>query len=163
MSNEALCRCCYVDTKGHPTIGIGYNLDQPGADVIMRRYGLNVTAVKQDCYEHTAKHCLTQANALDLFNTISYPDKVGCVDRFVSGLPPTVKAAVVDMAFGGCSSLQGYHKMKDALMKRDWKRAADESTESDWCGIVGAARCQMDHRCIASGSKLIAIFNKIHI
>ena len=33
--------CVYKDTKGHPTIGIGYNLDNPGAPQAIAAVGAN--------------------------------------------------------------------------------------------------------------------------
>ena len=33
--------CVYKDTMGHPTIGIGYNLDNPGAPAAIAAVGAN--------------------------------------------------------------------------------------------------------------------------
>ncbi len=38
--------CVYIDTMGHPTIGIGFNLDRSDAKTICARHGINYDAVR---------------------------------------------------------------------------------------------------------------------
>lgn len=38
--------CVYIDTMGHPTIGIGFNLDRSDARSICSKYGINYDAIR---------------------------------------------------------------------------------------------------------------------
>lgn len=154
MYNEGECLCCYYDTKNIPTIGIGFNLQRKDAAYIMKKYNLTLENVLKDCTDKTTNNCLTAANAEDLFNTISYPEVGPCVDKYAPGLPPVVRAAVMDVAFAGCATLNKFVKMQTALKKRDWKTAANELRNSDWCEQVGSNRCNSDYNCIASRNSM---------
>lgn len=50
-SAEGVRRCTYTDTTGHKTIGIGYNLDQPGARQELENVGANFDQVVLGNYE----------------------------------------------------------------------------------------------------------------
>ena len=54
--------CVYVDTTGHKTIGIGYNLDQGGAKEMIESVGANF----EDIY--SGKSCLTQSQVNNIFS-----------------------------------------------------------------------------------------------
>ena len=55
--NEGFCPRCYLDTAkpGHPTIGYGFNLDRVDAKDVLKKYGLTLEDVTNDC---TSKFCL---------------------------------------------------------------------------------------------------------
>ncbi len=38
--------CVYIDTMGHPTIGIGFNLDRSDAPSICSKFGIDYTAIR---------------------------------------------------------------------------------------------------------------------
>lgn len=154
MYNEGECLCCYNDTENIPSIGIGFNLQNSNAADILAKYGLKLADVLQDCADKTTKHCLTQEAVEEIFNTLSYPDAERCADSFVPGLPTVKRAAIIDMAFMGCTRLNGFVKMQAALKNQDWKTAGAELKDSKWCGQVGSNRCGSDYNCIVDDSSM---------
>lgn len=149
MFNEGECLCCYNDTMNIPTIGIGFNLQRRDAANVMAKYNLELSNVLKDCADKTTNYCLTDADAKDIFNTISYQEFGQCVDHWTPGLPPVIRAAIIDVAFAGCGTLHQFVKMQAALNQKDWKTAAAELRNSNWCGQVGSNRCGSDYNCIA--------------
>lgn len=146
--NEGTELCCYRDSKRIPTIGIGFNLKRADAETVMARYNLSLTQVLQDCSKKTKKHCLSYSDVEDIFYTISYPEAESCVERYVAGLPAQKRAAVVDLAFAGCGTLNKFKALKKALLKQDWQRAGDEVKNSAWCRQVKERRCDSVYNCI---------------
>jgi GH24 family phage-related lysozyme (muramidase) len=117
-NNEGKKLCCYYDTKNIPTIGVGFNLQRADASTVMSTYNLVLANVLKDCQQKTNKSCLTDAQADDIFNRISYPEAAVCVDRYVPNLSTTKRAAIIDVAFAGCGTLNKFVKMKAALQKK---------------------------------------------
>lgn len=147
MFNEGKCLCCYYDTKGIPTIGVGFNLQRGDAAQAMLKYNLTLSNVLQDCAGKTTNHCLTEENADDLFS-LTYPEFESCADAFVPNLPATKRAAIVDVAFAGCATLNKFVKMRKALEEEDWNEAAAQLRDSLWCSQVGENRCNSNYNCI---------------
>jgi len=146
--NEGLCLCCYKDTKDIPTIGIGFNLKRTDASQAMSKYNLKLADVLDDCEKKTTKNCLTEAQAEEMFNSKNYPEAEKCVDAYVPNLPAVKRAAVIDVAFAGCATLNKFVNMKAALVKKDWVTAAAELKNSKWCKDVKERRCNADANCI---------------
>ncbi|CAF1168525.1 unnamed protein product [Adineta steineri] len=149
--NEGTRTCCYYDTKGIPTIGVGFNLQRSDATSVMAKYKLKLTDVLADCQKSTKNACLTTAQATDIFNNGNYPEASSCVSRYAPGMPTSVHAALTDIAFAGCGTLNQFVKMKAALVAKQWKTASDELKSSKWCTDVKSTRCGLDVACIASG------------
>ena len=149
--NEGTRLCCYYDTKGIPTIGVGFNLRRSDAARVLAQYKLKLDNVLNDCYYSTRKACLTNAQATGMFNSITYPEASACASSYVSGMPTSVHAALTDVAFAGCGTLNQFLLMKGALNRRDWKSASNELKNSKWCLDVKSTRCNLDATCIASG------------
>ena len=150
--NEGKRLCCYYDTKNIPTIGIGFNLQRTDAAAVMAKYNMKLTDVLKGCTERTYDSCLTSEQADEIFDTISYPEAAACVDRYVPGLPTIKRAAIIDLAFAGCGTLNEFVKMKDALEKREWTRAGEELRDSLWCQQVRARRCNSDYNCVVESN-----------
>ncbi|CAF1454813.1 unnamed protein product [Didymodactylos carnosus] len=151
MLNEGAKLCCYYDTTGIPTIGYGFNLNGTDASSTLSQYGLTLANVLNDCKKSTSKSCLTQAQIEAIFNSKSYPEATTCVNSFVSGLSAQVQAALIDVAFAGCATLNQFVKMKADLQNKDYTGAANELKNSAWCVQVKQTRCSSDAACILSG------------
>jgi GH24 family phage-related lysozyme (muramidase) len=147
--NEGTRLCCYYDTKGIPTIGVGFNLQRTDATSVMAKYKLKLADVLKDCKDSTQKACLTTAQATDIYNNNIYPEASLCALSYASGMPTSVHAALTDVAFAGCGTLSQFIKMKAALDKKQWKTASDELKSSKWCTDVKSTRCGLDVACIA--------------
>jgi GH24 family phage-related lysozyme (muramidase) len=150
--NEGTRKCCYYDTKGIPTIGSGLNLQREDAASILEEYNLRLIDVLNDCKRSTRKACLTDWMGALIFNVIYSKEAYMCARRFANGMPPSVRAAVSDVAFSvGCSNLDKFVNMKAALQKKDWQTASMELNRSKWCIDVKTTRCGLAVACIASG------------
>jgi GH24 family phage-related lysozyme (muramidase) len=151
QTNEGTRLCCYYDTKNIPTIGVGFNLRRSDAADVLAKYKLKLADVLNDCKDSTQKACLTYTQATDIFDNYIYPEASQCVSTYAPGMPTSVDAALTDIAFAGCSTLNQFVKMKAALDTRQWKTASDELKNSKWCTDVKSTRCGLDVACIASG------------
>lgn len=160
-TNEGKKNCCYYDSKNIPTIGIGFNLQRTDASTVMATYKLTLSNVLKDCQKKTNKSCLTDSQVDDIFNRISYPEAATCVDKYVPNLPTIKRAAIIDVAFAGCATLNKFVKMKAALEKQDWQQAGNELRTSAWCTQVKQQRCNADYNCIIDGRfEFFSIFSK---
>jgi len=119
----------YTDTRGNPTIGYGFNLNDKNmrsmvpADVIAGRRPL--------AQEEADNIFLTRYNqaARDAFNYLG-PDMLK--------LDPQRQAIIVDMAYNmGPNKLAEFKRMKKAIQSGDYQRAASEMKDSDWYKQTG--------------------------
>jgi len=124
----------YKDTKGHPTIGIGFNLDKDGAREALASVGANYDAVRSGAEE------LDDIQIQALFNS-DVNTAMGVASRFVNNwdqLPLPMKAVLADMSFNlGEKGLSKFKNFKAALEAGDYRRAAYEMKDSDWYNQVG--------------------------
>ncbi|CAF3225996.1 unnamed protein product [Rotaria sp. Silwood2] len=128
--NQGIQLCCRNDTNGIPTIGIEYQLTRNNSETVMLTYNLTLSNVLSDCQRNTSKYCLTNEQAEDIFNRISYQEATQCADKYVPNLPPIKRNAIIDVAFTGCRVLSQFLKMKKALQMNNWTEAAEELKDS---------------------------------
>lgn len=125
----------YEDSEGHPTIGIGFNLDREDAREKIEGLGLDYDAVK------SGEASLTDAQIDTLF--------AGDVDQAIAdarnvvtdfdGLSADRQLVLADMAFNlGGEGLAGFHNMIEAINEGDWATASDEMLDSHWAQQVGS-------------------------
>jgi lysozyme len=132
--NEGRHATCYHDTRGIPTVGIGFNLHRHDAREKLEALGCDYDAVV------AGAHALEedQIDALletDLCTAIS--DARQLFPNFDSLSTPR-QIVLVDMAFNlGLPRLSGFRKMIAAVIAEDWNRAADEMIDSRWYREVG--------------------------
>ncbi len=127
----------YVDTLGHPTVGIGYNLDRPTAREDITRMALNYDAVR------AGKVPLAIGQVEFLFSrdfeaAMSDARTIVGIDCWCS-LPEDCKIALTDMSFNlGFSKLRKFKKLIAAIVAGDFRSAAAEALNSEWSKQVGA-------------------------
>jgi peptidoglycan hydrolase-like protein with peptidoglycan-binding domain/GH24 family phage-related lysozyme (muramidase) len=133
----------YPDTKGHPTVGIGFNLDRSDAATELLAVGANYADVRAGRADLTD----TQINALfasDLKSAMSSAREL--VSNFDS-LSDARKFVVTDMTFNmGQEGFSEFHGTIAAIERGDFAAAADHMQQSDWYGQVGnrsVANCAM--------------------
>lgn len=85
----------------------------------MSTYGLSLANILKDCGNRKQKNCLTDDQMDDIFNRITYPKAAACVDSDIPGLPTMKRAAIIDVAFVGCKTLNKFKRMKKALEKQN--------------------------------------------
>ncbi len=132
--NEGRRTKVYRDTAGKRTIGVGFNLDQPGAARYLRDLGINFTAVK------TGQRHLTEDEIESLFEA-KVQDAMKAGPRVLKTFdeqPKEVQLAVTDLIYNlgptGFANLDA----RDYLEKFDYPRAANSLTNTAWRSQVGA-------------------------
>lgn len=102
----------YTDTTGHKTIGFGRNLDN----------GIRLNEAEL-MLENDINHVIEE-----LKNFVWYNEQ-----------PEDVQCALINMAFNlGIAGLVEFTKMIDALIRKDYPRAALEALNSKWAHQVGS-------------------------
>lgn len=136
ISHEGRNLRVYRDDKGIKTIGVGFNLMQPGAREICEAVGANYDALLNGDDALTVAQCdaiLTRFIIANIewlqrifpaFNTYSVPRQV----------------ALIDMSFMGEGSFRCFIHMISAILQGDWQRAANEALNSKWALNVGQNR-----------------------
>ena len=146
--NEGYKPRVYIDTEGHPTVGIGFNLDRSDARQRLSAVGANYDRIR------AGTEILSDYQIQMLFRA-DMDKAVHCVSSWV----PTTwrlmsndrRSAIVDMAFNlGCAGLKKFKKMKVALQLREYDRAAYEMRNSEWCRQV-KSRCLRNISCMTGG------------
>lgn len=124
----------YTDTEGHPTVGIGFNLDRSdarrrltdvGADYDKVRAGTETLSNQQmdTLFRQDVEHFTAAAR--------------GIVSNFDS-LPRTAQLIIVDMTFNlGSDGFSKFRKAIAAFERNDFETAAAEMQDSTWYGQVG--------------------------
>ena len=129
---------------GHPTIGVGFNLDKFGAREEIASVGADYNAVRN------GSQCLKDSQIETLFNKDMDTAK-SCVESWLSdagSLGSGPRSAVNDMAFNmGCATLHEFVSMRKALENKDYSAAVESMKNSAWCRQVGY-RCDRDVACM---------------
>lgn len=126
--HEGRRKKAYRDSRGIWTVGIGYNLEQPGAENLLKMVGANHSAVCK------GKE-LSEEQIDKLFGytfAVASNNAKGTIKDFDS-LPEKIQMVVIDMVFQ--LGLGGFKKFKlliNALNHRDFETAAAEMVDSEW-------------------------------
>lgn len=120
----------YKDTKGHNTIGYGFNIDEPGVAQLIPQSvtdGLRPITPQESDAVYNVLYQKAQNDAINFVGK----------DKFAA-LPPEKQAILTDLAYNlGPNKLGGFVKFKDAVLKGDNLRAASELKDSEWYKQVG--------------------------
>jgi GH24 family phage-related lysozyme (muramidase) len=126
--HEGLKSKIYKDTEGHPTIGIGFNLDARHNQEYLKKIGIDVRELQNGAeigdgvIKLLYNHSLTQA----------WHDIHELVPNFQQ-LPTNVQMVLLDMSFNlGKPQLSKFKNMLGAVNSGDFKTAADEMIDSEW-------------------------------
>lgn len=131
---EGRRRTAYVDTAGHPSVGIGFNLDRADASSKLAALGHDLARVRGGAVT------LSDDEVDELFE----PDLATAIEgahRLVPGfdaLSARRQHACVDLTFNlGASGFARFTKTLAALNAGDFETAARELESSRWYGQVG--------------------------
>lgn len=122
----------YLDTKGNPTIGIGFNLADPRAIATCKAHGL-------DYYQLKLGARMPEAAAVAIRD-----DKIAaarfsaqCTFPQFDALPDNVQAVVIDMIFNmGFTVFREFQATIAAINAGDFKAAAAHMQDSAWYAEV---------------------------
>jgi lysozyme len=124
----------YKDSRGIPTIGIGFNLTRNDAKQKIESLGLNYEKVlnrQQPLNEEQIKILFQEDAQMSILAAQKW------LPNF-SEHPKEVQLLIIDLAFNlGSGTLSKFVKAKNAFMKKDYKEAASELQNSKWFGQVG--------------------------
>lgn len=124
----------YQDTRGIPTIGIGFNLMRPDAKQILNQVGADYNSIL------SGGRNLTDNQIKEVFKitlTIAYKDAKKWIPAF-DGLPKNIKLAILDLSFNmGYTRLSKFIKTKQYIVAGDYQSAANELRNSKWATQVG--------------------------
>jgi GH24 family phage-related lysozyme (muramidase) len=145
--HEGSKSCVYTDTMGHPTVGIGYNLDLGSAPAALAKCGADYSKVR------AGTQCLTSTQIQCLF-TPSYNTAVSGAQQLVSSynsLCCNVQEVMTDMTYNMGVGTFGTFKQFIALINQGkWADAAQDGKGTAWCRQVGG-RCTEDMGMVAKG------------
>jgi GH24 family phage-related lysozyme (muramidase) len=140
----------YLDSRGIPTIGVGFNLNKPDASDRLKKVGANPVKIKKG----KAKLNDSQIQTLlidDLEQALS--DARSLVSNFDT-LPQEVQGVLIEMAFNlGKTRLSEFKRFLSKLSLGKWTDAASEMLRSDWKNQVGQRATTLANLIKSAGSK----------
>lgn len=123
----------YQCPTGHPTIGIGFNLDRGDARMILEQNFL-----KYDDVLHGIPISDTVIYTLFKSDVNIFLDKTKELVPSFDDQPRKMKLVLVDMCFNlGKGGLSKFRNFLDAVEDRNYSRAAAEMIDSRWYSQVG--------------------------
>lgn len=143
--HEGKRSCVYTDTKGHPTVGIGYNLDNSGARAAIAAVGADYDNVR------SGKQCLTDTQIQNLFAP-AYESAVSEAERVVSSFASLcceVQEVMTDMTYN-LGSLSSFNTFVSLINQKSWSSAARDGRSTAWCGQT-KGRCTDDMNRVQNG------------
>ena len=120
--------------RGHPTVGVGFNLDATGASAAIEALGLDYDQVRSG--EQTLAD-----NQIDRLLDIAVNQAIqgarGVIQSF-DGLPDDKQIVIVDMVFNlGTAAFSEFVNTIQAIRGQDWATASEQMQESAWFRQVG--------------------------
>jgi lysozyme len=131
--HEGVKDTAYTDTTGNPTIGIGFNLNDPSNQKYMTEQGMDHRDIIAN------KRTLSQDQIKQLYRRSfrnAYDDSLAFLPDLGTH-PEPVQKAVLDMAFNlGRPNLLAFKKTQALLKNRNYKSASKEMLRSKWASQV---------------------------
>jgi lysozyme len=124
----------YTDTAGHPTIGVGFNLDASGASAAIEALGLDYNQVR------SGQQGLTDAQ-IDTLLAASLATAMRGAQGLIRSfevLSSDRQIVVVDMVFNlGAPTFAKFVQTIEAINTLAWAAAAQQMQQSAWFRQVG--------------------------
>ena len=146
-AHEGKKACVYTDTRGHPTVGIGFNLDVSGASSDLAACGADYDSVR------SGAKCLTDSQITCLFKPTLENAESGARSAVSSydSLCCNVQEVMTDMTFNlGSGGFASFTTFIGLINQKQWSAAAQDGKGTSWCSQVGS-RCTDDMNRVASG------------
>ena len=124
----------YIDTMGHPTVGVGFNLDANGAPAAITALGLDYAQVRAGTQLLTDPQIdtLLQQGINQVVSVATMP-----IPAFNS-LPSNQQIVIVDMIFNlGLAGFSKFVQTIKAINAQDWQTASQQMQQSAWFNQVG--------------------------
>lgn len=124
----------YRDPLGIPTIGVGFNLEQPGAALILADVGADYERLIAGAAELTDAQC----DELLIRSVRSTANWLAEIFWKFPSFPVNRQAALIDMGFMGQGHFENFKKMIAAIDQGNWPDAGAEAMASKWAVEVGS-------------------------
>ncbi len=140
----------YVDSVGHPTVGVGFNLDRPDARARVAQVGADYDQVRLGATDLTDEQ-IQQLLDWDLYDAVQGSDDV--FGYWYDYFPEGPQLAIADMIYnmGEGTFLQFAKTIRD-IWGGDFLGASAEMLNSRWAAQVGA-RATDDSALMQSGGR----------
>ncbi len=129
--HEGFSRKVYIDTKGNPTVGIGFNLNDQNNKRILAKLGITNDNLRKG---------LTDNQIRSIFDQSLKQAKSDAL-KFLPNLysyPTNIQNTVIDMAFNlGLTKLNKFKEFKKSLIAKNYKKASEDMLDSLWAKQVG--------------------------
>ncbi len=134
IRHEGYRTSTYLDTKGIPTIGVGFNLQRPDASNLLQKVNADYNKILQGNQKLDDSQIM-RLFRYDLSNAVINARQI--VKTF-DKQPPQVQEVIVNMTFNlGPGGLKKFKKMINAVDSNDYATAAHEMKDSIWYTQVG--------------------------
>ena len=131
----------YHDTAGHPTVGVGFNLDRPDAATLLSRVGADLRdALSGKPLRLDQVDALLDVTACEAVETVRA--HVGGFDA----LPEGAQQVLADLTFNmGWATLAQFRRFLGYVALRYWREAADALADSLWHRQVGSRAIRLEN------------------
>jgi len=141
----------YKDSKGVPTIGIGFNLLKPGAKEKISSLGLNYDKIVSEANLPKAQRTKLSPQQVQTLFKADVQTAISDAQRWIPNLsshPKPVQLVAIDLAFNmGASTLSQFKNTKKLIEEKKYESAAQALQQSKWYSQVQDSRshghCQM--------------------
>jgi len=124
----------YLDSMGHPTVGVGFNLDANGAQAAIAALGLDYNQVR------AGTQLLSDAQ-IDALLQQGINQAVSAAHTPIPGfdnVPGDRQIVIVDMIFNlGLAGFSKFVQAIKAINAQDWQTASQQMQQSAWFNQVG--------------------------
>lgn len=129
--HEGIKNKVYLDSKGIPTVGIGFNLTDPNNKRILSKHGITDEQLRRGLSKQQIKVLFEESLKQAKRDALKFlPD--------LMNHPVQVQNAVIDMAFNlGYSRLNKFAQFKKALQSKNYTEASNQMLNSLWARQVG--------------------------
>ena len=132
--HEGIKSTKYIDSRGIPTVGVGFNLKRADADQKLKSVGANPAKVKQ------GKQALNN-NQIETLLVGDLKSSKEAANRLVGSLtqhPSGVQGVLIEMTFNlGANGLAEFKNFLTAVKAKNYTSAAKETLKSSWSKQVG--------------------------
>jgi lysozyme len=124
----------YTDTKGNPTVGVGFNLNRQDSAEKLQEVGASLSAVKSGTQQLSDSQ-IKELLIADLNK--AKEDAKGLVKNF-SSLPASVQGVLTEMTFNlGKKGLSEFTNFLANVTSKNFEEASKEMLNSAWAKQVG--------------------------